>query len=222
MRLIGEWRHLDDDAFKAHSPALSDVIRSLAGRARQLYELATGHVPDDERTTARNPQGRVGVDLSGPPWGSAMRHPIAWMGDRDEGSTGVQQVAPVITLAAGASTTIGPWRVWNRPHARPQGGSAVAPYSRGFLNVEAKRTSGSSTSDMIVTAWEEGDQGRARSEPFTLADSSSIQSVDVGASGAWIPLSSGWTTIFMRIENNSPNSVAICSIVINQIAKRSH
>ena len=53
---------------RTHAPAVASIAESLAGRVRYLYELAAGipAVEADGVVTPLNPQGRVGVDRSGP------------------------------------------------------------------------------------------------------------------------------------------------------------
>lgn len=66
---------LRDTETRSKALARASVLRSIAGRLRVLAELATGTrlTSNEPPGTLLNPSGDVGVNMSGPPWGSAWR-----------------------------------------------------------------------------------------------------------------------------------------------------
>lgn len=106
----------------AHAGARGEVPLSLAGRDRHLWEMVTGAsaVAGEPAAVPTNPQGLVGIDMSGPPFGPCLLLPVAWW----EGSSGAG-VHPSHAWSAIAGTpAVKRWRVWNRPHMRRLDGDA--------------------------------------------------------------------------------------------------
>jgi hypothetical protein len=106
----------------AHAIAKTDVGQSLAGRDRHLWEMATGAsaVVDEPASVERNPQGLIGIDMSGPPFGPCLLLPVAWW----EGRSGAGVSAPSIWSAIAGSKASTPWRIYNRPHRLRLDGNA--------------------------------------------------------------------------------------------------
>jgi hypothetical protein len=106
----------------AHAGAKSEVGQSLAGRDRHLWEMAHGSsaVDDESAAVPLNPQGLVGIDMSGPPYGPCLLLPVAWW----EGRSGAG-VAPTNQWSAidddAASVD---WPIYNRPHVQRLDGNA--------------------------------------------------------------------------------------------------
>jgi hypothetical protein len=140
----------------AHAGAKGEVASSLAGRDRHLWELAHGAsaVSGEPAEVLPNPQGLIGVDMSGPPFGPCLLLPVAWWQGRSGG--GVQPTS--VWSAIDGTTRATSWRIWNRPHARnPDGtaplsqlgllwrGTASAGTSSVFRCVIANRSNGIAT-----------------------------------------------------------------------------
>jgi hypothetical protein len=106
----------------AHAGAYSEIAQSLAGRDRHLWEMLHGASAVDGELAAvpSNPQGLVGIDMSGPPFGPCLLLPVAWWQGRS--GAGVQPTNPWSAIADTAAAT--PWRIWNRPHRRYPDGTA--------------------------------------------------------------------------------------------------
>ena len=140
IRRYASSKGMSDSQCTSLAPATADrIAESLAGRARILWELATGQNPvQDSGATPTNPQGLLGVDRSGAPWGDALMHPLIVADCKD--STGIYSsedtYGPYCRLtSAGQSQTI-EFRLINRPFAFLDG----TPYSRGYLSVGCRRS----------------------------------------------------------------------------------
>jgi len=139
---------LKDGAVETFAAGRAEIPRKLAGAARRLNELVDGvsMVDGEPSVLPPNPQGLIGWDMSGPPWGSAWRHPVAWFGGRGTDSTGWQappEHTPLIHTAGDEPAAIG-GELQNRPHeVLPQG--YVAPYSSLELLIRARVRSATAT-----------------------------------------------------------------------------
>lgn len=227
----GEEYILRDSAFKSEAAGKNDIARSLAGRARVVYELARGVNPfsGEPPATGKNPQGKHGHDHSGPPWGSAFLHPVAWWSSQKADATNLQQpkgpnLPPKSVSVGSAVVRFGPWVIWNRPHAsiiRSQ--HQVAPYSRLFLRVIAHRgAAGNQTLNATLSVI----------NPIDGTATPNDDSVTVtSATPAGYLFSTGFLTVgggrnIIQIEFSSPasaaNGVTIDAIALCQIKKRFH
>jgi len=218
VRKAGELIWLTDEQCQSESEALAEVASGLAGKARILYELASGEVPgDEESASGRNPQGRIGVDLSGPPWGSAVRHSIAWAG------TGIVQANNRGPLLSGITSQQARWlnfRFYNRPFDRVPG--FIAPYSRAAFSFRYHlSTAGSSTVTWRVWNPALQEPSERTGNSFT-ATSTSAQATSPTAAD-FVPLEPGWNTIVMSfLGSTTSTAVNILSVGMHQLAKRSH
>lgn len=218
-RYIASEIGLTDADVRSRSPGYARVLQSLAGRIRTLYELATGRSVDanEQPCTSRNPQGLLGVDFSGPPWGSAWRHPLltagglkpdtsgagAWEGHHTYGSVvdGVRLIIPI--------------RVWVRPFEPTE----LAPYSRGYPALSLYQASASAPFTVIV---------RCRSRPGSNVGSrNSAVSVDSEDETLFTPnvyweLRPGWNDLELELETTSTVEAVLASWAINNIEKRGH
>lgn len=115
-------RYLKSGEAHAHAAAKSDVPMSLAGRARHLWEMATGAsaIAGEQASAPVNPQGLIGIDMSGPPFGPALLLPVAWWEGRS--GAGVQPTNQWSTIGALAISS--DWTIWNRPHTQFLDGAA--------------------------------------------------------------------------------------------------
>jgi hypothetical protein len=116
-------RSLSANEVRNNAPAYSEVGQSLAGRARLVWETAHGAraVPDEPPAITPNPQGTVGIDMSGPPFGPCLLMPVAlWTGKAE---SGVSRSTPLDAVGSDACS-LPRWRVWHRAHATREDGSA--------------------------------------------------------------------------------------------------
>ena len=215
-RVFGGLYPLLDSQIDNDSPAMAEIARAVVGNAASLYELATGQpCGDGGAVSPPNPQGELGVDLSGPPWGSALLHPIAWMGGGTEDAANIHGCKVVGTCSsAGIGPLVNRWRFWVRPHALLPNG-AHAPYSRAYPRIRAAIASGTGTLTLRVGSLD-------GSETFAemTVSVTSTSPTDYDFTG-FIPLVSGWNTLRLT-WHVSASTVTIYSVSLNVAAKRAH
>lgn len=223
-KMAGRDIWLNDNDVCTEAPAVVEVINGLAGRARIAYELASGEVPSDEQPlSGYNPQGLVGVDCSGPPWGSAHLHPIAWMGGQKPNSATFSSRPSSALLFCAATAPRGiSWVVWVRPHEKlplPY----IAPLSRAYINVRGYLSAATAV-DLTCKAWSNGDRvADALSDSVTLSASTSVQGVEFTRSALWVSLRPGRNIIQLGFETSSTTvGFYLTSMCLLHGVKRSH
>lgn len=198
---------------RTHAPAVASIAESLAGRVRYLYELAAGvpAVADDGVVTPLNPQGRVGVDRSGPPWGDALQHPI-WIWEGTPASTSIYGEKPIASLStSGAKAS-----VRARMIVRPFQLGPLAPYSLGQLRVRSIRTAGAGTATATIRTYA-GTVAEDPARTATLTMTTSLAEANV-----LIPLVPGYVERLIEIEATASVAFAVTHMSISQIVRRSH
>lgn len=237
---VNDFAFFEDSVFQSEAKAHAEVIKSLAGRARHLYELATGQNPlsgADPPCTPVNPDGELGVNLSGPPWGSAILHPIAWIGGIKADIPNVVGSRPLTSMAnadgsvttglppANPTRTIRNWSVRSRrytPLDVEQG--LISPYSRGYLAIRGWASAG--TVEARIRVWQTGNDDNKRTD--TVEFSSTTEAMRSPTSSPALDLyvdlaADGRNEINVEIRNNdTTDTLHISSIAILQVAKRSH
>ena len=138
-------------ATKDQAPCLAEVGQALSGKARYLYELAAGNsaVAGEDPVVPANPQGLTGVDLSGPPWGSAILRPAAWFGGVANNANLQAPDSNVLQANTVKFTSVPIW-LFVRPHAKLPDGYE-APESHLLLLLRAYASSGTPT--LAVRLW---------------------------------------------------------------------
>lgn len=199
------------------------VLQSLAGRVRMLGELVMGaSMVDGERAlTARNPDGQLGVNFSGPPWGSAWRTPVFTFGGRRPITVGAgdwEGHRIVATAYASDGEVIIPIRYWCRGYAAQN----AAPYSRVYPVIRAYQGVGGASFDVTVKCRTLlGASVDSRSEVFSLT--STTDATYVFSSALYWDVAPGRNLLeFVVSTAYASDSVRIASLTGNQIAKRSH
>ena len=106
----------------AHAGAKSEVGQSLAGRDRYLWEMATGAsaVDSEQAQVPLNPQGLVGIDMSGSEFGPCLLLPVFWW----EGRSGAGVQPTTRWSSIGSNAISDEWPVYNRPHVQRLDGNA--------------------------------------------------------------------------------------------------
>ena len=145
-----EW--LTQAQVKGTAPAKAQIAASLAGRVRYLYELATGEpFFVDGPATPLNPQGALGIDHSGPPWGNAFQHPI-WTADGHlGGSADIYGESVVVSVPSSSTVTI-----IARFVVRPFQFSPLVPYSRARLAAVGRTAGGAAVTTSATFAVYDG------------------------------------------------------------------
>jgi hypothetical protein len=205
---------------KSLAPAHADIPRSMAGRVRYLYELATGAVAfADGGATPLNPQGRLGIDHSGPPWGVAFQHPLWCLEGLPpiSGATEVYGEAPALTLSTQNQTL----RLLARFYVRPFQRGPTSPYARGYLTMSCvAATAGTATADVTIYDANRADPSAARrSSTLTCASTSVPTNI---ASEVYAQLEPGYCERVIEVKITSTVAMTIHYASINQIARRSH
>jgi hypothetical protein len=193
---IGSTRHLEATATAKHAPAVVEVAHSIAGRPRILWEMAHGEsAVDGELAMApTNPQGAIGVDLSGPPFGACMLIPVATFSSGT--SSGVVPASRWRTVDdTGVNRT---FRLWNRPHATRADG--LAPLQRLMWAWTGQQSGAGSTTWQIDFTTPAGTASITRtiaSASITLYEESTLVPMVPGANRVRIRMrrTSGSTTM---------------------------
>lgn len=231
MQRVGDDIPLTDAQLRSHANAYAEIAAGIAGRSRIVTELVEGRsaVDGEAACIGRNPQGGIGCDLSGPPWGSALRMTIATIsGRKPNNATSADHRTPLGTCSRAnvnglvVPVQVGPWPVWNRPFEKlPE--PYKAPHSRGYLTIRAYASGVQSTS-VKCSAWnttlgQTGSNG-GQSKTQTLSLTATEKTFDLGM---WVDLAPGrnWIRLLFICETNN-QSFEITSLLIEQRAKRTH
>lgn len=238
---IGENTPLANEAFRSEAVAHTEVIRSLAGRTRYLYELISGHVPvsaDDQPASPRNPDGELGLNFSGPPWGSAKLVPIAWIGGLKDGGTGIHSGTRPLTsrldpsgtlvegVAPGNQYLLNNWKVRSRRYQpfdeakeERNGTDRIPPYSRGALLLEGYSSTG--TCDFAIRVRTDNGPWLEGASSYGVAPSTLVE---FSTTSLWVPLNpNGASSVDIEITNtDSTATLHLTSLGIVQRVKRSH
>lgn len=227
---IGRLLGLADSQVRSEALGKVEVIQGLAGNARWLYELATGAVPGDgQPATPPNPQGLVGCDLSGPPWGSALWHPVAWWGGISAAAGNVtcrgHLVGDISSDRGQSKTIVG--RIWQRPFAPLPSGS-IPPYSRALLSLRAYRYSGAGDITLTVEVWTNNPDGDGVTSTTCLLPGATATGTETQfdlASTCFAQLEPGHNTVYLRFSSNVAAATAVaavsCVTLFNGV-KRTH
>ncbi len=210
--IVSTWpAALVDQQTQNNAPAGAELVQTLAGRARWLYEMATGGPAVDTEPAAvpRNPQGLVGHDHSGPPYGTAFRHLLFGCSGGVVDATWSR--SPAAFELPNGSTSAFEQRVWIRPHAEQRG----APYSRGLLVLRAISNSGDQS--VLVQSGTNGDE--AAESVILVPDTET----EFTFTSSLLAFRSGWNDLRVVLEKlESGSNLYITGLGVFQTALRSH
>jgi hypothetical protein len=178
-----------------------------------LYELASGKAVADGGVTPLNPQGRLGVDRSGPPWGDAHRHPLLSCEYLPATANISGDPKFLVELTEINQVYLVPMRLYVRPFADVP----LAPYSRGLLQIVLERI-GAATSTVEVTV--RNDDGTTVVTRSLAAGGLSVLSAAVP-----VPLSPASVQdpiVEVKLTTASPNGMRILAVTLSQIQRTSH
>lgn len=186
---------LSDAEVKSLAPVVSHrLARSLLGRPRVLHELATGATPTGETAcTPQNPQGLIGADLSGPPWGVAVRHSLVTR-EAHQGGAGVYAPTQSVSLTV-QDQAIFLTSYWI---CRPFAVSDTAPYSKAYLRLTWARIGGAGTASIDVTALDDDDSDTGMLQTLTSASATPATSTTI----VWLPTQPGRNSSKVKIKLN--------------------
>jgi hypothetical protein len=217
MARLSSSASLQDIDTKSKARARARVLQSLAGRIYFLSELAQGRVTvtSGRASTPPNPQGLIGIDHSGPPFGSCFLHPLFTMGgcqaDVSGDAVGQREV--------GQFTSTSPLKIPIRLYVRPFAMQAGAPYSRGYLVFRARRATGSGNITVTIRFRRHGASGPAMSVASVVGSSTTS---NFEPTAAWIDLAPGHNNVDVEFSSASTTAIIVECFSIHNREERSH
>lgn len=206
--------NLQDSDVKSKALAYGKLLRSLAGRARMAAELARGMsiVSGEPPAIPRNPSGDYGVNMSGPPWGSAWRTTMGGMGGRKPdanflGQKLVGQVDDTHPLIIPIHHYQQPFEVFN-----------LAPFSRWQPLFRAYTASGGPI-DVVATCEMDSDDTTSRSATLSIASTTEASYSD---NALYWDVKPGRNRLRLKITSASTTAVLFCGLDFAISAKRSY
>lgn len=202
--------NLTDAECRSLVVARNKIARSLAGRQRLLHELATGKpaVAGDIAKTPPNPQGLLGVDRSGFPWGPAFQHPV-WVGDGNlDDTAAIFNPRPWCT----SGTEQLSWEIVVR--ARPFQPRMKAPYSRAYFAAQVAAIVASSSTCTVTLDF----NGRSMSADITTSSTTGVTATP----DLYADLLPGLNRGTLRIAESAGTSMIFMGVSLNQIVERTH
>ena len=217
MSRLASSSSLQDSDTRSLAPARARVLQSIGGRILYIAELLQGRIPVSlgRQVTPSNPQGRIGIDHSGPPWGSAFRHPMMTMGGCIEDVSGDAVGQRIVGTFSQGNPLIIPIRLYVRPFAS----SAGAPYSRAYVTARVARVSGSGSVDFDVTC------RRASGGPPPMIGSTSVSTTTPthsGSGNAYFAVTSGHNDLELEFSSASATELLVEQFQVWQSTQRSH
>jgi hypothetical protein len=216
-------------AVRSEAPARAEIMRSLAGRAAELYELALGEacLGDNPPVTGPNPQGLTGWDLSGPPWGSALLHPVAWSSGRSPNTAVVIAPGHDDQTERKFGGSLGPAHVRFPFYLRPFDSlpePSIAPYARLTLALRSYRISGATTPTATVRVWNAQagqDREQAVSSTYTTTAADTSQTFSNTLKVTAVP---GWNLLELELAVAPGDSSVhfLTSFLLYNVVKRTH
>lgn len=210
-----------DEDTRTFAPGYASILRSQAGRLRYLYELIAGTNPasGEPACTPTNPQGTLGVDKSGPPWGSAWRHTVWGVGGIKPVTAGAGQVEGHRNIGSffDDEPFIYPIVVTNRRHDPVNGG----PYTRLYLSFRGYLdASGAGAVDATVRLRHiAGSDERSRVDVQQFA---STNETSFNLSSLWFDVEPGRNKLELIFSSSAARIVHISGLCLDQIVKRTH
>jgi hypothetical protein len=215
MSRIATNENLTDDRTKSKAEARALVLQSLAGRARIAAELIMGRsiVAGEDAAIPANPCNDLGVNMSGPPWGSAWIAPHIGTGGitPDTGNFLGQRLL-------GSFVTGSPWTYAIRHFVQRHESYQNAPLSRLRPVIRAACASGGPVS-VTWTCSVEGDGGAERTAVVAVA---STTEQTINESSLWWDVKPGRNRLLLTASSSSATEVYILGLSLDVTAKRSY
>lgn len=189
------------------APAKSEVMATLCGRNRWLNEFLRGefytrndasptHFDNPEPpATPANPQGLTGLDHSGPPYGSALRHSVATYSSIKYASTNPLNDNRFIVIPPNGEAVTMPVVFYNKPFSPTE----TAPHSKGNLHTRVYNQSGTAGT---VTFKISGAGPTKTLTTASVADGSTLQSF-FNAADSRFEISSGLNVLEMEVSRSN-------------------
>lgn len=222
-------KSLTKDESISNAPAVADrVIESLAGRARVLWELATGVNTQYDSGYRLNPQGKRGTDLSGPPWGPALKHTVLQSEWHIQGGGDIYTgKKPVMNFTLAPSSVNQPMLKKLVFEVRPFERRTNAPYSRLGINMFAVSDAGTPT--LRVRTYVANKDGSIDPEKIicesTFNCSTSGVFSNFATSSVYVPCSPGINYLAVEVTCTAISTAAnveVHAIFASQTVERGH
>lgn len=211
MSAVVSMENLTNAECRSLAVARNKIARSLAGRLRFLYELASGvtAVSGETSRSGTNPDGKIGANRRGFPWGPAFQHPL-WIGDGCISTASLDGERPWAVMTSASES-----RSWDLIIAVPRFTERpLTPYSRGYFSCRAAGAAATSTSCNVTLIA----NGRTQTAAVTLATTA-----DTTVSPAvWAELRPGLNKVQLIIGPASGVDLTFCGVSLNQIVERTH
>jgi hypothetical protein len=198
-----------NSAFRSLAAAKRNVPQYLAGAARYIWEMTRGEPAVEYASPACiNPQGLIGADLSGPPFGSAFRHSIATY-TANNNMANVDEPTPSNALIVANRPLIFTWVFQNRKHT--QGG----PYSELYVYFSWIRLSGAATPSVTIKT------RNGRRERSSSTSGPTGTETFVTALALYVPCDSGQNKAEIEFSHtDATTTIQITGLWLTNTAKR--
>jgi hypothetical protein len=202
------------DATQTNAPVVSEVGQSIAGRARYVWETIHGEsaVLGEPALVPFNPQGLIGIDHSGPPYGACLLLPVAtWVGQ----SLLAQSPTSVLTAIGSTAKAVDDWRVWNRPHAVRVDGTA--PLQQLAFSWRGVATAGTSSVFRVTVVNKRNGSTTVIDRTIDGTTTSSYHEAEL------VPFIVGENVLSVSIRRVSgTRTLTVLSMAFDVVAKRRH
>lgn len=214
--IAGYPRGLPTAAVSNLAQATTDTAFAWAGGNRWLYEMATGGPAPGEEVAGCliNPQGEPGVDASGPPFGTCVRHPVMVYGGFPATTDwdGVSRSAYALSAGGLDTLKMGEY-IWVKPYPSQQD----TPYSKLYFSVYA---SCASTETLSISMRTVGNGSNV--EDTVSVNTGSATTYDFFEFSSPIPTDPGLNLVYLELSVTSSNAVNIAAMQWANKRKRSH
>lgn len=206
---------LPDTLVKNHADGDAEIPLALAGKARHLFEMATGGPVEGDASPVvpTNPQSLYGHDHSGPPYGLALRHHLFGLDLFELASADWMNEVRYLDFGPSGEKLVLEGHLWVKPFAPVPD----TPYSRGYVTVRARNTAATATTLTVRV--------RANTAPEkTIACSmSAATTIQEFRDQGYIDLIPGWNWIELTFESSSSVvTTRLLGLDVNQVKDRSH
>jgi hypothetical protein len=195
------------------------VAAFLAGGSRYLWELARGEpVADYVPAAVLNPQYLVGADLSGPPFGSAIRHTVGTYTASNTPSNGVEKPAlGVFDIIKGNTPLFISFPFNNRYFAETIDGKR-SPYSRLYVRISWIRKAGATTPTVTIKVKNNGQE-----RTTTATGPTGTETIQSFSDAFYAPVSSGFNNVLFEFNHtDATTQIQVTGLWLAQTVKRFH
>jgi hypothetical protein len=234
-KIIAQWpAALRDTDCANNADAISETFATMAGRNRWFHEALTGEFDGSEQPLSpKNPQGTVGIDNSGPPYGPALRHSFSQL------AGGISKNESVVFDLSGGNFTV--LNVARRGYeltdipsiqmmpcwVKPFSPTSKAPHSRCTLDlfISNEKTSSVEVYVSILAGSGPVIELYTTGSPLVIPAASSFSSANVLVQNALpaqqVVTHSGHNTVQIKLWSDQSADVWLCGASVSMYSKRS-